>query len=163
MKTTIIPAQITTVEDKIIGSLNLSQVLLLINPIILAIITYLILPPFSKLSLIKLIVISIYSVVNLSLAFKIKEKILLDWVLILVTYFLRPRYFIYDKNEAFGRPYEVIEINNLPNKKNLVNQISTEQISNSISFFERVLIKSNFKLKFKPSKKGGIHVTLYKV
>jgi hypothetical protein len=39
MRTRVIPAQITTVEDRIAGNLNLTQILLLMIPVILG--TYL--------------------------------------------------------------------------------------------------------------------------
>ena len=40
MRTTVIPAQITTVEDKIAGSLNLTQILILMIPVFWATIVY---------------------------------------------------------------------------------------------------------------------------
>ncbi len=53
MKTTTVPAQVTTVEDKIAGSLTLSQLFLLIGPIFIASAIYLIIPPTMHLTIIK--------------------------------------------------------------------------------------------------------------
>ncbi len=80
MRTTIIPAQITTVEDKIAGSLNLNQILILMIPVFWAAIVYAFLVPIMKLSTFKLGLILIVAFICLILAFRIKEKIIAEWL-----------------------------------------------------------------------------------
>ena len=50
MKTQVIPAQITTVEDKIVGSLTFSQLLLLLTPVALVALIYAFMPPLMELA-----------------------------------------------------------------------------------------------------------------
>ena len=44
MRSTVIPAQITTVEDKIAGNFNLVQILLMMAPVLIATLLYTIIP-----------------------------------------------------------------------------------------------------------------------
>ena len=53
MKVRSIPAQITTVEDKIAGNLNLTQILLLMIPVFWLMIVYTIFPPYMEFSVYK--------------------------------------------------------------------------------------------------------------
>ena len=50
MRTTIIPAQITTVEDKIAGSLNMTQTLIMMFPVLWTALVYILLFPSMKLT-----------------------------------------------------------------------------------------------------------------
>ena len=50
MRVSIVPAEMTSIQDKIIGDLNMNQVILLSSPMIFTILVYLFIPPFSKLS-----------------------------------------------------------------------------------------------------------------
>jgi len=50
MRTTIIPAQITTIEDKIAGSLNFSQILLLMAPVLWGTLVYTLFSPVMKIA-----------------------------------------------------------------------------------------------------------------
>jgi hypothetical protein len=62
MKVTVIPAQVTTIEDRIVGNLTLKQVALLIMPIFFsaAILTFT--PPFMDFSYYKIIPIAIVAI-----------------------------------------------------------------------------------------------------
>ena len=80
MRISIVPAEMTSIQDKIIGDLNMNQVILLSTPLIFTILVYLFIPPFSKLSLLKMIVCSI-SIISLAiLSIKIDGKILLEHI-----------------------------------------------------------------------------------
>ncbi len=57
MRTRIIPAQITTVEDKIAGSLSMTQILIMMIPVGLTAVIYVLLAPSMKLVSYKLILI----------------------------------------------------------------------------------------------------------
>ena len=103
MKTTIVPAQVTTVEDKIAGNLNFTQLLLLVTPVFISGAIFAFFPPFLRLVGYKLIICSLLLLVCVSLAIRIKGKLLLTWISITARYNLRPRYYIYNKNDTHLR------------------------------------------------------------
>lgn len=107
MKTTVIPAQITTVEDRIAGNLNLTQMILLIIPIIWTMVVYALLYPAMKLSIYKVPLMVLVTVICLILAIRIKGKVLIHWLIILLRYNLRPKYYLYNKNEAYLRDIDL--------------------------------------------------------
>jgi len=45
MKVTVVPAQVTTVEDRIVGSLGFSQLVLIVTPVFIAAALFAVLPP----------------------------------------------------------------------------------------------------------------------
>lgn len=106
MKSTIVPAQITTVEDKVAGSLSLSQLLLLAAPAFIGTAVYILLPPMGKMSIYKIIMVAVIALASGLLAIRIKGKILLLWTIILLRYNLRPRYHVFDKNDIHLRDTE---------------------------------------------------------
>lgn len=61
MKTSIVPAQITTVEDKVAGNLSLPQLFLLSAPIFIGSLVYLIFPPFMGAASYKLVIVFVQS------------------------------------------------------------------------------------------------------
>jgi hypothetical protein len=114
MRTTIIPAQITTVEDKIAGSLSLTQILILMVPVLFATMVYALLIPAMKLAPYKLVIISLVTLACGVLALRIRGKIIADWVKILLAYRLRPQFYLFNKNDATGRLIDVPDIPNIP-------------------------------------------------
>lgn len=48
MKTTVVPAQITTVEDKIAGSLTFTQIIMLVIPLLTSTAIYVLILPSSR-------------------------------------------------------------------------------------------------------------------
>ncbi len=112
MRTNIIPAQITTVEDKIAGSLNMTQILLLIAPVLWSAMVYILLPNQMKLTGYKLPLILIVSMGLMVLAIRIRGKIILEWLSVLIVYRLRPRIYIFNKNSLYERQIDLPEINN---------------------------------------------------
>lgn len=107
MRTTIIPAQITTVEDKIAGSLNMTQILILMAPILWTALVYTLLVPSMKLAPYKLVLILGATVVCVILAIRIKEKIVAEWLGILMTYRLRPKFYLFNKNNLTDRTIDI--------------------------------------------------------
>jgi hypothetical protein len=110
MRTTIIPAQITTVEDKVAGSLNMTQVLILMTPILWTAIVYILLMPSMKLTSFKLVLIIISTTISGILALRIKDKIVAEWLGVLLKYRLRPKYWLYNKNDITNRIVDVPDI-----------------------------------------------------
>src|SRR5947209_20569411 len=97
MKVTVVPAQVTTVEDRIVGSLGLSQILLLATPVFGGTMLYAILPPNFHSAIYKLIVIALLFATCGLMAIRIRGKILLLWLIVMLRYNLRPRYFVFNK------------------------------------------------------------------
>lgn len=103
MKTTVVPAQVTTVEDKIAGKLGLHQLLLLVTPLILASLLYAGMPPFFGYSMYKIVAASFVMTLGGLLAVRIKDQIVLQWCAMIGRYLMRPRYYVYTKNDAVFR------------------------------------------------------------
>jgi hypothetical protein len=103
MKTSVVPAQVTTVEDKIAGNLNLTQLLLLATPIFVSSGVYIIFPPLLHLTLAKVILCFLIFVAFGILSIRVRGKILLTWMVLILRYRLRPRYYIFNKNDLHLR------------------------------------------------------------
>lgn len=127
MRTTIIPAQITTVEDKIAGSLSMNQIFLLISPVLWTTLVYTVFIPQMKFSAYKMPLILIASIICLILALRIKEKIVLEWISILFKYRSRPKYYLFNKNTLCERQIDLPVI------------LNTETISKKIKHTNKVV------------------------
>ncbi len=103
MKTTTVPAQITTVEDRLAGNLSLTQLLLLVSPVFISCLIYVVLPPFIKISLFKVSISVLIFLLFSVMSIRIKGKIIILWLFLVMKYRNRPRYYLYDKNDAIFR------------------------------------------------------------
>lgn len=103
MKTTTVPAQVTSVEDKIAGSLTLSQLLLLVTPLFVGSAIYVLIPPVARFTPLKLALSLLILAVNGVAAVRIRGKLVLFWAVILTRYASRPRYYIASKNDLYLR------------------------------------------------------------
>jgi len=103
MKTTIVPAQVTTVEDKVAGNLSFTQLLLMITPVFLDGALFALFPPFMKVTVPKLVICATLATICLLLAIRIKGKLLLQWIAVISTYNIRPKYYIFNKNDLYLR------------------------------------------------------------
>lgn len=103
MRSTVVPAQVTTVEDKIAGNLGLSQLLLLTLPIFGGSAMFVVLPPFFSYAVYKVVLMVCFAALCGLLAIRIKGRILLLWVIAISRYNLRPRYYVFDKNAIYER------------------------------------------------------------
>ncbi len=166
MRTTIISAQITTVEDKIAGNLNLTQIILLCIPIFASPLLYMYLLPSMKFSWYKVVLLTCIALPSVVLSIRIKGKIMLEWFAVLVRYTIRPRFYVFDKNDTTCRELD------------LPNPCLTDAKSNSCVLVKRKqkLVKKAYKaesysldellqqpgmsLQLIPLQKGGIHVAL---
>jgi hypothetical protein len=110
MRSTIIPAQITTVEDKIAGSLSMTQILLMITPVLWATLVYALFIPQMKLASYKMPLVLIASIVCFLLALRIKGKLILEWLSVLLRYRMRPKYYLFNKNSLCERQIDLPEI-----------------------------------------------------
>lgn len=162
MRTTIVPAQITSVEDRITGNLSFKQLLLMITPVFMSMALFICLPPFAGYKVYKVVISVVIAVICLGLALRIKGRLVIDWAMILSRYNLRPTYFVYNKNNStartviakkHARPAEQSE----PQKAKSPMPQFVYNTGDEMSFEER-LINPAANLHFTFSKKGGLRV-----
>lgn len=166
MKIRSIPAQITTVEDKIVGNLNLSQMLLLMVPVFWGMIVYTIFAPMMNFALYKLPLFLIVAVISLSLALRIKDKIVLSWIVILLKFNLRPTYYIYNKNDSHLRNMDVIKVvkvkkktKKAQSKHTSINKTNQTSLGDLIRI-ENILTNPKYSFSIKSQKKGAFYVAI---
>lgn len=166
MKTLIVPAQITSVEDKIAGNLSFTQLLLMIVPVFISAGLFVFLPPFTQFRVYKLAIASVIAIISIALSIRIKSRLILEWLPVLGRYNLRPRYYVFNKNHTQGRDITVAA-----KKKEIVDQ--KKQLAKPIkhlSFhpkevyaFESAIVHPGADLHFKRNKKGGLDVRIKQV
>lgn len=165
MKNTVIPAQITTVEDKIAGNLSLTQIMLLMLPVFSGIVFYAMIFPQMKISITKIILESIIFIVSSVLAIRVKGKLIVNWLIVILKFNLRPKYYLFDKNDSYLREIylpifkskKVVKTNKLKVTKKSIrvtDEIETHKLNN--------LIK-NQSISYKLDKGGAINVAFEQV
>ncbi len=165
MRATVVPAQITTVEDKIAGNLTVTQLLLLMVPVFLSAAIYAFFPPLFEFSLYKLILIGAVSILSLTLAIRIKEKIILDWLLLLTRYNLRPRFYLFTKSTTDLRAIDIplheikapLRSTKVQEEKIILQPFNTNNLKPFIEFEYALATQS---LSFKVREKGGYNVSM---
>lgn len=167
MKHTVVPAQITTVEDRIAGNLTFVQIMLLVIPLILSTVIYAIISPRLHLSTLKLTLMAIQFSAFGILAIRINGKVLMDWLIIILRYSLRPRIYIFTKNDLAGREtytatkqnhHETVQEENPTQKEVIQTDSSNENID-----YRNILNNPALTISIKPAKKGGLDVSLRKI
>lgn len=156
MRTTIIPAQITTVEDKIAGSLNFAQILLLMMPVLWGTLVYAIFIPAMKLAPYKVSLGLLVSAISLILAVRIKDKIIAEWIGILFRYKLRPKFYIFNKNDITERLVD-LPFESVANHKKAVAK-TTKRLTKELSIkelikFEQAMASKNLAVSFRYGRK----------
>jgi hypothetical protein len=170
MRTTVIPAQITTVEDKIAGSLNLTQILLLMVPVFWTTIVYTLFYPSMKLVWYKPPLVVLVLIISLILAVRIKGKIVLHWLLMLFRFNTRPKYYLFNKNDSYLRTIDMPVFEKKQHKLFKKAKVTREVKAAIPHFnpsemiqFENVIRNQNISLSFKTSKKGGFNVAFEQI
>lgn len=103
MRTTIIPAQVTTVEDTIAGNLTLTQIILLIIPVMGSTAIYALLPTRMVFTAYKIPLTIVFVLTFLILAIRIRGRLVLNWLVIFATFLSRPHLYVFSKNTTYGR------------------------------------------------------------
>jgi len=167
MRTTAVPAQVTTVEDRIMGNLGFSQLVLFILPIFVGAGLFVILPPMLHGSLYKYIVMAIIATISGILAIRIKGRIILLWLITIVRYNIRPKYYVFQKSTAAHREEykahkteESKEAKTSHEKK--VSQLPKLAFHDAVQVLETIN-KPGSNLRFEMTKKGGLNVRLTEV
>jgi len=164
MKTTVVPAQITTVEDRIAGSLTLAQIVLLVISMIIGAGIYAIVIPKMHFGSIKIALILIEFIFFGGLALRFNGKILGDWLIIYLRYSVRPRRYIFTKNDLIHRDIVIEEesqtiISKNPEITTAEKQLGGISLKEQIKF-DQIFNRDNLSVSFKMSKKGGVDVRL---
>ena len=158
MKHVSIPAQITTVEDRIIGNLTLTQLSLLATPIFIDFGLYATLPKPMHLYLYKLPLMFIVTSVTFTLAIRLKGKLILFWVITLARFKFRAKVYVFNKNNLYFRvsPEPLEPTVDQPKVRTQANPKPTP----SLSAFDAKssLNKLNLNLNFIEEKKGRLYV-----
>lgn len=157
MKTTVVPAQITTVEDKIAGSLTFIQILLLVFSLIIGTAFYGLIPPKLHLSTLKIILMITQFAVFGLLALRYKGRILADWLVIYLRFKARPRIYIFTKNDPQSRE-RLADIKIAQGERIPVSVASKKKIKDNKSIGHPIIENSGSIVSIKPSKKGGLDV-----
>jgi hypothetical protein len=168
MRTTIVPAQVTTVEDRIAGRLGLTQLLLLITPIFGGSAIFVILPPFFAYATYKVVLITCVAALCALLAIRIKGRILLFWAVTLLRYNMRPRYYLFNKNSAHTREIVLPADIEDESAEETTAQTATTIRKINLSTAERVQIEDlrsnpNANVHVTTNKKGELRVHLTEV
>lgn len=161
MKVTVVPAQVTTIEDRIIGSLGLSQILMLSLPVFGGTLLYVSLPPILHAAVYKLVIISLLFAICGLMAIRIKGKILLFWLITVIRFNLRPRYFVFNKRTLHGReqynhPLKIDEAEDTKPVKQMVKKklsLTTADLVKVYGMLENPAANVYFEMK-----KGALHV-----
>ncbi len=167
MRTTVIPAQITTVEDRIAGNLNLTQMILLIIPVLWTMVVYILLFPTMRFAMYKMPLIILVTIFCLILSIRIKGKVILNWLVILLRYNLRPKYYLFNKNEPYLRDLNLVVFEKKHRKiftKSPAKQESKAKkpaISlGDLARLENLIANPKYGFSIKLGKKGGLNVAL---
>jgi hypothetical protein len=163
MRTTVVPAQITTVEDRVAGNLTFVQVLLLIASLLLGSAIYLVLPPHRHPGTGKLVLIALEFLFLAGLALRIKGKIVADWLILYLRFASRPRIYVFTKNDPVFRDLVVEEPKKVEKAKVAVKKVA--EVIPVLSLpeqdqIEKLLTNESLTLRFAFAKKGGIDVSL---
>ncbi len=164
MRSTIVPAQVTTVEDRVAGKLGLSQLLLLVTPIFGGSLTFILLPPFFDYATYKIVLIVIIAVISGLLAIRFRGRIILQWVATIIRFNLRPRYYVHDKNSIYMRdipPKHIPKETTEPEKKEPILQRLPNLSTAELVRIEEIIANPQANLRFKANRKGGlsVHIT----
>lgn len=168
MKTQVIPAQITTVEDKIAGNLNLTQILILMVPIFWTTIVYAFFFPTMKLAMYKIPLVLTAVFICLILAMRIKGKVVVEWLAVLLKFNTRPKFYVFNKNESYLRTMDLPVFDKKPLKlfaksvKKEIRVIPTFDVP-QLAQLENLIASQRLNLSFKTTKKGGFHVAFEQI
>ena len=165
MRTCIIPAQITTVEDKIAGNLNITQIGILMVPLFLGTIIYLVFPPLKHFAVYKVVIIAFVLIACLLLSLRIKGKVVANWLMVFLKFNLRPKFYVFNKNEIYQRNV-YLPIVKRTHKKAILKRgikVNSNSISEDLLKFKGYLKNPKYALSLKPNKKGGLYVALNEI
>ena len=167
MKVTVVPAQVTTVEDRIVGNLGFSQLLLLVTPVFGGSLLFMVLPPPTHNAPYKLIVLTTLTFFFWLLAIRIRGKILLLWLVIILRYNLRPSHYVFDKNNLSSRDqYKDVLVKEpaVEKVKSTAKQVAHTplDIADSVRAMD-IINNPAAKVRFETTRKGKLYVHITEI
>lgn len=167
MKATIVPAEVTSVEDKITANLSMSQLILFAMPMFMGALMYWILPPSMDYSPYKLVVIGLITVISFILAIRINGKIVLLWIITISRYNRRPKLYLFDKRSVYARE-DYPEVKQEVRHKVATKKQSDFSVQPKLSIRESDFVYSTLndpikRLNFETNKKGELNVRITEV
>lgn len=170
MKMTVVPAQVTTIEDRIIGNLGFSQILLLVVPIFMSAVLFVLLPPFMNGAVYKYVSMGVVALICCVLAIRIKGKIIALWLVTIVRYSTRPKYYLFNKNVSVLRNSYTVKPEKREHEKTAAAKpVNTKRTSRS-QLDPRATAKvltaienPAANVRFETNKKGDLHVRFTEV
>lgn len=162
MKTTVVPAQITSVEDRIAGNFTFAQIFLLIIALIVGTVIYVVVPERMHLSSLKLSLILFQFFILSGLALRVSGKIMAEWLATYLRYSRRPRRYVFTKIDEATREKipAVTEV-----KTAVVEEKKPKLATPAVPLIhtnkvENLLADPSVSVSFELAKKGGIDVSL---
>jgi hypothetical protein len=162
MKQTVVPAQVTTVEDKIAGNISFKQLLLLVTPVFIGGAMYVFLPPFLGYSSYKVTLWVLLAIICLTMAIRVKGRLVIEWLIVRGKYNLRPSQFVYNKNSMDLRSFDSTNLEQTETEKVVLNQVHiADDINDSqLHKLEQIILEPKADLIFSATKKGGLRVSI---
>jgi hypothetical protein len=135
-------------------------------PVFFGIVLYAMIYPVMKISLVKIILASIIFLVCAILAIRIKGKLIVNWLIVILKFNLRPTYYIFDKNTTYLRDIY------LPKIKKTKKAIKTQKVKVKTKYRQTIgetethklnhLIK-NQSISYKLNRGGAINVAFEQI
>lgn len=160
MKRSIVPAQITTVEDRVLGNLTPYQAGLISLPLIFGVLFYATLPPHFHLKLYKIAIIAGLELIGAILSIRKNDQMLIIWLITRLRYNLRPRYYVYDKNDTYLR--NIPEFAPMTAENKAAKEVAKPAEAKEVTVYDAVRIEEimsdeRVNLRFK-TRNGRLHV-----
>jgi len=166
MKTAIVPAQITTVEDRVAGNLSFSQLILLIAPLFTGGVIYALVPPFTEVTVFKTVAVVTLTLACFTLALRIKGRLVLDWIVLISKYNSRPRVYVFNKNHRYLRaqpkPATVKVKQETPTGEPSTVVVKDIAVKDLI-YLEELLADPRADFHLRKSKKGALNVNIKEI
>ena len=164
MKTTVVPAQVTTVEDRIAGNFTFTQIVLFIIPLITSMAIYVLMPVKMHVSIFKTILVLSQFIFFGGLAIRFRGRIMADWLVIYLRFKLRPRIYIFSKNDLASRDIELhtpdkAMTEKKEKKRKIIHVYNAPDLAEQ-SKADQLLENPGLSISFKLPKKGGIDVAI---
>jgi hypothetical protein len=150
------------------GSLGFSQLALLVIPVFIAAALFVILPPVMHSSAYKYAIMIVIGLLMGILAIRIKGKIILFWLITILRYNLRPKYYLFNKNTDTLRdnPQHNMQTEEEEEAKSVTKRDTAKLPRLALHDATRVLEtiqRQNSNLRFEMTKKGGLRVRFTEV
>lgn len=161
MKRSIVPAQITTVEDRVLGNLTPYQAGLISLPLVFGVLFYAVLPPHFHLKVYKIGIIAGLELLGAILSIRVNDQMLMFWLALRLRFNLRPRYFIYDKNDTYLR--NMPEFNTVAAEakttveQKVITEIKEVAVGEAVRL-EEIMEDARVNLRFKTGRNGRLNV-----